>query len=159
MQNSKSKIQDLTNTPQSGVLNRYKLFLDDIRTPKDAYGYTKYDSYMNDKWNIVRSYDQFTKHITSEFDKGSFPEIISFDHDLADEHYSDKMYGEMCEYNKLYEHFKEKTGYDCVKWLVGFCIDNQINLPKFVVHSMNPVGGKNITNYLINFMKHKDKFI
>ena len=46
---------------------------------------------------------------------------------------------------------KEKTGYDCAKWLVEYCLDNDLSLPKYQVHSMNPVGKKNILDYLSNF--------
>lgn len=48
--------------------------------------------------------------------------------------------------------FSEKTGYDCAKWLVDYCIDNKLTLPKHVyVHSMNPVGKKNIQMLFTNF--------
>lgn len=69
--------------------------------------------------------------------------MISFDHDLADEHYWKQNTGE----------FVEKTGYDCVKWLIEYCMDNDVDLPKFYCHSMNPVGKENIERLLKNFKK------
>jgi hypothetical protein len=51
--------------------------------------------------------------------------------------------------------FEEKTGYDCAKWLVDYCIDNQANLPDYLVHSANPIGKKNIESYLENFKKNR----
>ncbi|WP_426276294.1 cyclic-phosphate processing receiver domain-containing protein [Chryseobacterium sp. S-02] len=56
------------------------LFLDDIRYPIEAYHYTKQDIFLRKDWHIVRNYEQFINWI---LEKG-FPEIISFDHDLAD---------------------------------------------------------------------------
>lgn len=47
----------------------------------------------------------------------------------------------------------EKTGLDCAKWLVNYCMDKDLNLPAYEVHSMNPAGGKNILSLLQNFEK------
>ncbi len=115
------------------------LFLDDIRYPIEAYRYTKQDIFLRRDWHIVRNYDQFVSRI---LEKG-LPEMISFDHDLADEHYLKSDAGELV----------EKTGYDCAKWLVEYCMENYLNLPKFYCHSMNPVGKENIERLLNNFKK------
>jgi hypothetical protein len=53
--------------------------------------------------------------------------------------------------------FKEKTGYDCAKWLVNYCLDNNQKLPNFIIHSMNPVGTKNISDYLNDFREFQKK--
>lgn len=45
----------------------------------------------------------------------------------------------------------EKTGYECAKWLVEYCLDNDLDLPLCYVHSMNPVGKDNINNLLKNY--------
>jgi len=50
----------------------------------------------------------------------------------------------------------EKTGLDCAKWLVDYCMDNNQKLPEYSVHSMNPAGGKNILEYLNNFKKFQE---
>ena len=47
-----------------------------------------------------------------------------------------------------------KSGYDCAKWLVDYCLDNGITIPNFGVHSANPVGAENIRGLLVNAMKH-----
>ncbi len=77
------------------------LFLDDIRYPVEVYRYTKQDVFLRKDWHIVRNYEQFINRI---LEKG-LPEMISFDHDLADEHYWDPNSRERV----------EKTGYDCAK--------------------------------------------
>ena len=58
-------------------------------------------------------------------------------------------------YDKVHATFIEKTGYECAKWLVDYCIKNYYDLPGFIVHSMNPVGKMNIELYLNNFKKFK----
>jgi hypothetical protein len=94
-------------------------------------------------WIVVRSYKEFVKVIT---EKG-LPDLISFDHDLAGEHYplSEKI--ESIDYGK----YKEKTGYHCALWLVEYCKTNNKPLPKWQVHSLNPVGRVNIVQLLTRF--------
>ncbi|PIF44365.1 hypothetical protein CLU96_1329 [Chryseobacterium sp. 52] len=113
------------------------LFLDDIRYPIEAYHYTRQDVFLRKDWHIVRNYEQFVNRI---LEKG-LPEMISFDHDLADVH----------DLKPNSEEYTEKTGYDCAKWLIEYCMDNYLDLPKFYCHSMNPVGKKNILSLLENF--------
>lgn len=120
-----------------------KLFLDDIRNPPEAIGLVSLELeqiYLQGDWCIVRSYFDFCKSIQ----KSGLPDLISFDHDLADDRY--KLYPD--------DSYTEKTGYECAKWLVDWCLENNKQLPKFVVHSANPVGKKNIEMYLNNATKH-----
>lgn len=135
---------------------KYRLFLDDVRNPIDAYSYTGFKPYETDHWIIVRSYDQFVNIITRNYElHDAMPTIIGFDHDLAEQHYSPHMNNPE-EYAKLEETFTEKTGMDCAKWLVEFCIDSGAKLPDYFVHSMNPAGAKNITSLLENYKKHEE---
>lgn len=135
----------------------YNLFLDDYRIPIDCIGYVvplgiRPDLYTTNKWIIVKNYDEFVKYI----EENGLPEKISFDHDLADEHYTPKEYWQDYEASKKYQeevevNYKEKTGYDCAKWLINYCIENNLKLPEYYVHSMNPVGRDNIKNLLNQF--------
>ena len=115
------------------------LFLDDLRYPIDAYHYTKQDIFLRDDWEIVRNYHQFVSSILEE----GLPEFISLDHDLADEDYLESDSQEI----------PEKTGYECAKWLINYCMDHKAELPKFFSHSMNPVGKENIESLLNNYKK------
>jgi len=132
------------------------LFLDDIRNPTDCIQYmnTKIDcSIYHREWFVVRSYDEFVSWIN---DNG-LPELISFDNDLADEHYVPKELWN--DYDKSKEHqeaqeYKEKTGLECAKWLVDYCMDNNKNLPKYIVHSQNPVGADNINGLFKSYLKN-----
>jgi len=76
----------------------------------------------------VYDYEGFTEFIT----QNGLPDFISFDHDLGE----------------------GKTGYDCAKWLVEYCLDNQLLFSDFSVHSQNPVGKENIEKLFENFRIH-----
>ena len=115
----------------------YNLFLDDVRKPM----------YLGDtrSWEVVRSYDEFVNYI----EKNGLPILISFDHDLAPEHYQ---HGHTTKFESFdYNVVREKTGYHCADWLVNYCLDNKLQLPDFQVHSMNPCGRENIEKLLSNF--------
>lgn len=133
-----------------------KLFLDDIRVPREVYSYIPNNIYLANNWSIVRNYEEFVKFI----EKNGLPDLISFDHDLADEHYVPSHLWDDYEKSKEYQDsqsYREKTGQDCAKWLVNYCIDNKKPLPQFLVHSMNPVGADYIRNYLNNYLKNESK--
>jgi len=127
-----------------------KLFLDDIRQPKDAINLVPSHlnkMYWDEDWHVVKDYKEFVKWISFY----GVPDLISFDHDLADIHYE-------VDYND-WEFSSdqlgvEETGLDCAKWLVDYCFDNGHKLPEYIVHSANPAGRKNIQSYLDNANKH-----
>ena len=121
----------------------YKLFLDDIRVPKDV---TWVDIGLG-PFVIVRNYNEFVNYIT----KNGLPSFISYDHDLAEIHYRQSMYNPDKHYNQYYDNGtfdKEKTGLHCARWLVEYCIDHKLKLPDYTVHSFNPIGKENIISYL-----------
>lgn len=120
----------------------YNLFLDDCRFPH----HVKWINLPDVKWQIVRSYEEFTSFIN----KNGLPDIISFDHDLADEHYKD-LNRSFISKKIRYDSFKEKTGYECAQWLIQYCVDNKLRLPHYEVHSMNPIGRHNIKSLLRHF--------
>jgi hypothetical protein len=125
----------------------YNLFLDDIRMPYQVGDYIRPISlrsmYRLKQWEIVRNYDEFVSII---FEKG-IPSIVSFDHDLAEIHYDPSTWTEGFKYH-------EKTGLDCAKYLIQICQDFKVDwLPEWYVHSMNPVGGENIKNYINSYEK------
>lgn len=110
------------------------IFLDDVRQPEDV----TWVKLPKVEWTIVRNYDEFVKLLESLKQP---PLMISFDHDLADEHYKN-MKGTA-------KDFKEKTGLSCAKALVEIALDKKWKkVPPFKVHSMNPVGKKNIEDTL-----------
>jgi hypothetical protein len=134
------------------------IFLDDVRYPST----TNHVQLPTAAWTIVRDYKQFVDTIEVYYAfHGNLPEFIAFDHDLADEHYRKSMYDTDEHYSAYYTNgtFKEKTGYDCAKWLVDFCLkdDRMLDIPDYLVHSMNPIGKKNIISILESYKQHKQK--
>ena len=120
------------------MMNHTLLWLDDIRDPNtnnwlDRFSPVKpiYDYYV--VW--VKSYKEFKDWI----DSNGLPAAVCFDHDLGD-------VGD-----------NEKTGYDCAKYLVQFCIDNDLDIPKFGIQSSNGPGADNIRAYLSNYHKFYEK--
>ena len=127
----------------------YNLFLDDIRVPEDVFNYTGNPIFLKEDWLIVRNYDEFVKTVKEL----GIPNIVTFDHDLADIHYDvqdhvDEDYYDLCAAQN------EKTGFHCAKWLIYHCLDNGLKLPpKVLIHSMNGVGAKNINSLFTTYEK------
>jgi hypothetical protein len=83
-------------------------------------------------WDVVRSYDEFVRWI----EQMGLPDEVSLDHDL-----SDHTQGEG----------RERTGYDAAKWLCNYCWENGLPMPRWNVHSANPVGRDNIVHLMSSF--------
>jgi len=129
----------------------YNLYLDDIREPKQSYKKTGDNRYIDLKWRVVKCYSEFVETIVLN----GIPNIVSFDHDLGEEHinyYFDNG-GRENPPDPLKGHFTEKTGYDCAKWLVEYCSENGLPMPEYLIHSANPVGSQNIRFILENYTK------
>ena len=135
---------------QNPMLPAVFLFLDDIRMPIDCLEYTKQKMFVEKEWVIVRNYNEFFQWIQTN----GLPLFISFDHDLADTHYTPEPlwtdYKASKEWQEKQVH-QEKTGYECAKWLVDYCIDNNLKCPGYYCHSMNPVGKDKIVGLLRSF--------
>ena len=120
------------------MITKYNLFLDDIRVPTDV---TWANVPIDQHYSVVRNYKEFVDLITLR----GVPKFVCYDHDLADSHYGHGLNND----DIPYDSYKEKTGYDCAKWLVAYCFfEKNIKHPPYVVHSMNPIGKKNIESYI-----------
>lgn len=132
---------------------RNLLWLDDIRDPNEFSWLSQYCPEFEDNrdgvtW--VKSYDEFTRFIT---DNG-LPDKISFDHDLGEDVVRHSVSQGMNKKKARQQKKLAKSGYDCAKWIVEYCLDNQVQIPQYVVHSANPVGADNIRGLLNNAKKH-----
>lgn len=126
------------------------LWLDDARDPFNDYTSWVYMwSPIPKPYAIVwvKSYNEFVQWIT----ENGLPTAIMFDHDLADEHY---VLLNLEQTLRSYDSFVEKTGYHCAKWLIDYCMDNKLKLPKYFAHTANEVGRENINKLLENYKKH-----
>jgi len=103
------------------------LWLDDIRNPFIYTWLYQYAPGFKGEVIWVKSYGEFIDWIQ----ENGLPYMIAFDHDLGE----------------------DMSGFDCSKWLVDYCIDNNLDLPRWVVQSANPVGRDNINGLLNNFNK------
>ena len=133
-------------------MSKYKLFLDDYRKPSDCVHYMHSrigkdnPIYHNEDWVVVKNYPEFVQSIIFK----GVPELISFDHDLAEGHYHKNMQEGRIDYeSKDFEDSDyNKTGYHCAEWLIGHCMLTGEEIPTCYVHSMNPVGTQNIVALL-----------
>lgn len=119
------------------------LYLDDVRTPLE--------NPPNLTWVVARSYKEFTEKVV-EFYKANkkLPALISFDHDLHEEHINYFLeHGRVTDYSV----FKEKTGMHCAQWLIAVCEKNNLSLEgvRLAIHSANPGGAMNIQKLLNDF--------
>lgn len=132
------------------------LWLDDIRDPNgyevDGNTWASAFSPIQAPYLIhwVKSYEEFVDWI--KFNK--LPDAICFDHDLGMEVALNARAKGMSKRESRKLKQKELTGFDCAKWLVDYCIDNSLPLPKYNIQSANPVGKENIDGLLKNFIKH-----
>jgi len=131
-------------------MNKVLLWLDDLRNPFEynwvnIYIPKKYFPIDDIIW--VKSYEDFINYININ----GLPYIISFDHDLGENEAKEKVFEGMSKKQARQEKKLAKTGYDCAHWLVEYCLDKNISLPYWIIHSANPVGKENIDKLLKNY--------
>ena len=78
----------------------------------------------------VKDYTSFMAQVKS-LGKDISDCIIHFDHDLGG----------------------DKDGYDCAKWLIDWCIENNYQAPDYDIQSANPVGRENIESIFKTYHK------
>lgn len=121
---------------------KYNIYLDDIRTPIQG-------SDGIPKWTVVRSYDEFVEKI-NEIGLENI-ELISLDHDLDRTAMIEWHHNVINNYTINYDNIKEKTGFDCAKWLVEEWKKGK-PVVEVVTHSANAIGSANIMGYINNFL-------
>lgn len=126
---------------------KYNLFLDDDsnRIPNKL----PWINLPKVDWTVVRSYNEFVNVIT----KLGLPEIVSFDHDLADTHYLEFHKAWNGDKTLDYNNMGEKTGYHCCQYLIDYCISHKLPLPEIYIHTMNPIGRDNIQSLIDSYKK------
>jgi len=120
---------------------KQRIYLDDIRTPVDK------------NWTIVRDYEQFISNIM--YIGLENIELISLDHDLGDSAMKEWHKNVYHNYTLDYDNITEKTGMDCVKWLVNQWMDGA-PMVDVIVHSANAIGSANMMGYINNY-RHVNK--
>ena len=112
-----------------------KLYLDDIRHPHQS-------GYQDSEWIACRN-DKTFKDMFTSFD--SIITHISFDHDI----------------DSYDENGDEVTGYNCVKWLCDYILDNNLDISNLRLnfHTTNAVGKENMVCYWNNFKNYYTKYL
>ena len=111
----------------------YYLFIDDERMPQDVTwiaGSSDCAKYQGKGWVIARNLDEVKHNLMVH----GMPVLISFDHDLGE---------------------NTPTGYDIAKYICEEVMNGTFILPftfRYLVHSKNPVGKKNIEEYMRAFL-------
>jgi hypothetical protein len=132
------------------------LWLDDIRNPfvptKGGGSWLVFSPInLNDGAEVVwvKSYQEFVDWITAN----GLPDGICFDHDLGLDLVHEKKVMSKRELKRFRKTPEYKTGFDCTKWLVEYCLDRKLYPPKYNIQSSNTVGKANIDGLLKNFME------
>lgn len=113
------------------------IWIDDIRDPNKHIWKNWINRQFTPSYNHIiwlKSYDDCVAWIK----KNGLPNAICFDHDLGD----------------VDKGHQEKTGYDCAKYIVDYCMDNNEPFPPYAIQSDNGPGRQNIESYIENFKKH-----
>ena len=125
------------------------LWLDDIRNPFED-DWLVFSPITPDQVTWVKSYQEFTEYILNN----GLPDAICFDHDLGmPVALKARAKGKSKRESRKLKQ-EEKTGYDCAKWLVNYCIDHNKPVPLYNIQSANPTGKENIDMYLKNYIKN-----
>lgn len=134
-------------------MRKVLLWLDDYRNPfnvkVDWLAFSPIGRNVSVVW--VTSYKEFTNYITNH----GLPDGICFDHDLSDEHYDVHNNTDLTLEEYYQTDDREMTGYDCAKWLVEYCLDNDKDIPPYGIQSANPAGKENIDKLLKSFIKFR----
>ena len=95
---------------------------------------TYYKNNIFNRYNVnftwVKSYDEFVEYITNN----GVPQFISFDYDLKN--------------GRSNVEGKLPTGMDCANWLMEYCKENGVSIPKCYVHSANTKHGPELNRML-----------
>jgi len=127
------------------------IWLDDIRNPfKDNWLVDYAPDFVNENVIWVKNYNEFTDWII----KNGLPDMIAFDHDLGEDESRERVSRGMSKRKSRGVKRETKSGYECTKWCVEYCMTNKLPYPAYVIQSYNPIGAKNIKTLIENYKKH-----
>lgn len=115
------------------------IFLDDHRNPGEVTWVAIPELPEGKNWHVVRNYEEFIHIVKDSAKRGIRIEAVSFDHDLGFGH---GLRDADC-----------PTGLHCARFLTEVVLDMGWEPPTYVVHSMNPVGKRNIEFEMIDLRR------
>lgn len=110
------------------------IWLDDCRDPNDPRVDWLVFSPIGRDVHVV--WIQYVDDFFDYIHQHGLPDAICFDHDLAEDSYD------------------ERTGYDCAKFVVDYCMEHDLDIPAYNIQSSNPVGKENIQHLMDNYHKY-----
>ena len=138
------------------MTTNYNIFLDDNRNPIDVYEYTNQLEYKIFAWKVVRSYQEFVDLFTERLMNNELPRLVSFDHDLATEHY-------LIAARNFLNEFDENsviipTGWHALLWMINTYVEQDMKLPHIFLHTKNPAGKKNMQSLIDEYGVNSKKW-
>jgi hypothetical protein len=128
------------------MMKKKCLYLDEKQIPLNL------DDQVYNPWVTVRDGDAFVKYIK----ENPMPDLISMAHDLAEEHYNDFYKNQAQDIHHInYDSFKISSGYHLMRWLIYYCLKNDVLLPVINVHSQNVLGKENMVKEANTFYAHQ----
>ena len=126
------------------------LWLDDVRDPleSDWLKLSPIEKPFEAVW--VKSYEEFIRWITAN----GLPDGICFDYNLGKKKEVELRAKGVSKKVARRIKAQEKTGMDCAKWLIKYCTDNKLCLPKYSIQGSSDYGRENINILLKNFDRH-----
>jgi len=124
-------------------VNDKALFLDDIRSPDDAFLYGQRKMLVSESkipngcWTIKRNYEEFKDFI----EKDGVPRVVSLDNDLHPVHYKIFHNAEATGYFD-WKFVQPKMGIHCLDFLLNFCFTNEQDIPVLYFHTANSMARK-----------------
>lgn len=99
----------------------------------------------------VRDFYEFNSYIYRHY----VPDIIFIDYNLNEEHLIPKYFSNNIEeaikfHDFQSKSFKNKTGLDCIKWLIARCKELETGVPKIILNTENIVGKIKINTLIGN---------
>ena len=137
-----------------------KVFLDDFRQPSDV-TWDQANTYKLDGWYIVDTAHKFVS-LVDELTSENMPVLISFDHDLLDEHYEPgRDWSNLSVYEgKEFKGVNNWTGFHCAEYFIEHLLKHNITPPIMYCHSLNQQGERNINRIWKKYLKiYFDKHI
>lgn len=122
------------------------VYVDEKKIPKNL------DPLKYNPWIVCQHPNDFCDYIR----KHPLPDMISLNHDFADEHYIDFANHQAIGIEAInYDKFKVATGLHLMRWLIHWCMENDLDLPVINVHSENTLGTANMVQEANAYYKHR----
>lgn len=109
----------------------YNILLDEFMNPSNVFKLTDNLVYLDKKFEVVRSYNDFVDLIAYRYMNGEFPDIISFGYELVNDFIPN---------DDIEVAIYKKNGCDALAWYYKFCEQQDSTPAKILIHTNNEIG-------------------